>query len=179
MAKTSIPHEHTYVTTIQASPYIVEQIGVVVPDLERAMQSYWQSCGIGPWMVYTNSAPPLTCIYRGRPANYKVRVALAVSGQVQMELIEFIEGDTIHRDFLRSGQQGIEHFGVFVPDLDEALKPFIKKGISILQQVNGLGLSKDGRYAYLDTQATLGTVLELIQKSTQPMPPEQIYPVLY
>ncbi len=164
--------------TVKAGQYNVEQIGLVVPDLDQAMQYYWRLCGIGPWNVYTNSAPPLKCVYRGQPANYKVKVALALTGEVQMELIEYIEGDTIHRDFIQAGQQGIEHFGVMVPDLDEALKPYTRKGISILQQVDGLGLSKDGRYAYLDTQATLGTVLELIQKSTRPMPPERIYPLV-
>jgi methylmalonyl-CoA/ethylmalonyl-CoA epimerase len=143
--------------------YTIGQISTVVRDLEAAMDGYMLAAGIGPWNVYTNSAPPLRCIYHGHPANYKVRVAIARSDQVQMELIQYIEGDSIHRDFLASGREGIEHVGVFVPDLTQALKPYLEKGIGILQQGAGLGMTGDGGYAYLDTEKMIGTILELIQ----------------
>ncbi len=154
----------------------IGQIGLVVKDLEVAMKGYWQTAGVGPWSVYTTSAPPLSCFYHGHPANYKVRLAMARSGPVQIELIEYIEGDTIHRDFLASGREGVEHVGIYVPDLDEALKPYQDMGIGILQRADGMGVKRDGRYAYLDTESILGTILELIQSSSQPMPPERIYP---
>lgn len=101
---------------------------------------------------------------------------MAISGQVQVELIEYIEGDTIHRDFLASGREGIEHVGIFVHNLDEAVDQYRKMGIGILQQVYGLGLNGDGGYAYLDTEPILGIILELIQNPSQPRPPDQIYP---
>jgi hypothetical protein len=149
---------------------------LVVKNLEKAMESYWHTSGIGPWSVYTTGAPPLHCIYHGHPANYQVRLATAKWGPVQMELIEYLSGDTIHRDFLASGREGVEHFGIYVMDLEEALRPYREMGIGILQQADGLGLKGDGRYAYLDTEKHLGTILELIQSSSQPMPPEKIYP---
>ena len=96
-----------------------------------------------------------------------------------MELIEYISGETIHRDFIESGRVGVEHVGIYVPDLDEALRPYQDLGIGILQQADGLGLKGDGCYAYLDTEPVLGTILELIQSSSQPLPPERIYPVIY
>ncbi len=140
------------------------------------MEGYWQTAGIGPWNVYTTGAPPLRCVYRGRPANYKVRLATARSGPVVMELIEYLAGDTIHRDFLASGREGVEHVGIYVPDLEEALQPYRDSGVGILQWADGLGMTGDGRYAYLDTESILGTILELIQSSSQPIPPERVYP---
>jgi hypothetical protein len=154
----------------------IGQIGLVVKNLEAAMDSYWRTAGIGPWSVYTTGAPPLSCIYHGHPANYKVRLATARSGAVQMELIEYISGDTIHRDFLASGREGVEHVGIYTLNLDEALQPYQDMGVGILQRADGLGMNGDGRYAYLDTESFLGTILELIQSSSQPMPPERIYP---
>jgi hypothetical protein len=115
-------------------------------------------------------------MYHGRPANYTVRLATAKSGPLQMELIEYISGDTIHRDFLATGREGVEHFGIYVLDLEKALQPYQDMGIGILQRADGLGITGDGRYAYLDTESILGTILELIQSSSQPMPPEKIYP---
>jgi hypothetical protein len=156
--------------------YKISQIGIVVKDLDTAMEHYWRSAGIGPWNVYLTGAPPLKCIYHGHPANYSIRLATVKSGQVQMELIEYISGETIHRDFLVSGREGVEHLGIFVPDLEKALQPYQEMGIGILQRADGLGMKGDGRYAYLDTEPILGTILELIQSSSQPMPPERIYP---
>jgi hypothetical protein len=154
----------------------IGQIGLVVKDLESAMESYWRTAGIGPWSIFTASAPPLSCIYHGHPAKYKVRMATAMSGPVVMELIEYISGDTIHRDFLATGRQGVEHVGIYVADLEEALQPYLDRGIGILQRADGMGVSGDGRYAYLDTEASMGTILELIQSSSKPVPPERIYP---
>ena len=159
--------------------YTIGQISSVVKNLEIAINGYMRMAGIGPWSIYTNSAPPLVCFYHGRPANYKVRVAIARSDQVQMELIEYIEGESIHRDFLAVGRAGVEHVGVFVPDLEEALKPYIDAGIAVLQQGAGLGLSGDGCYAYLDTEKMIGTILELIQPASQAAHPERIYPMIY
>jgi hypothetical protein len=154
----------------------VGQIALVVKDLDQAMESFWQTAGIGPWSVYTTGAPPLNCMYRGRSSTYKIRLATANSGAVQMELIQYLEGDTIHGDFIKAGRFGIEHVGIFVPDLDVALKPYQEKGIGILQRADGLGVKGDGRYAYLDTESILGTILELIQSSSLPLPPERVYP---
>ena len=56
-----------------------------------------------------------------------------------MELIEYISGDTIHRDFLASGRVGIEHVGIYVPDLEQALQPYQARNIGILQRADGWG----------------------------------------
>ncbi len=157
----------------------ISQVGMVVKELDAAMENYWRIAGIGPWNVFTTGAPPLRCIYHGHPANYKVKLATARSGLLQIELIEYISGETIHRDFMASGRQGVEHLGIYIADLDKALKSYQDMGIGILQQADGLGVKGDGRYAYLDTEPILGTILELIQSSSEPSPPERIYPVIY
>jgi hypothetical protein len=161
---------------LQMDGLTVSQIALVVKDIDQAMESYWRTAGIGPWSVYTTGAPPLNCTYHGRPSTYKIRLATANSGPVQMELIQYLEGDTIHGDFINAGRSGVEHVGIFVPDLDLALRPYLDKGISILQRAEGLGVKGDGRYAYLDTESILGTILELIQSSSLPIPPERVYP---
>ena len=162
-----------------ASTIAINQIGVVVKNLDEAMESYWRTAGIGPWNIYSTGAPPLVSEYHGRPVNYKIRLATAKSGLVQIELIEYASGDTIHRDFLASGRTGVEHLGIYVADLDQALQTYQDRNIAILQRADGMGLKGDGRYAYLDTEPILGTILELIQSSSQPIPPERVYPENY
>jgi methylmalonyl-CoA/ethylmalonyl-CoA epimerase len=155
----------------------VGQIGIVVRDIRASIEAYWRTLGIGPWKVYTNGPPPLRNVtYYGRPASYRVRVALAHTETGVVELIQYLEGDSIHRDFLATHGEGVEHLGIYVPNLDEALAPYRSQGLTVLQSADGLGMSGDGRYVYLDTRSSMGTILELIQTPTQRATPELTYP---
>ena len=155
----------------------VGQLGIVVRDIQASMEHYWRVLGVGPWKVYTNGPPPLRNVtYYGRPASYRVRVALAQTESVVIELIQFLEGDSIHRDFLAAKGEGIEHVGVYVANLDEPLTRLRNQGLTVLQSADGLGALGDGRYAYLDTRFTLGTILELIQAPSLRVEPELTYP---
>ncbi len=40
----------------------------------------------------------------------------------------------------------------------------------------GFGFGGDGRYAYLDTEDLLGTVVELIERPQRKQLPEKVYP---
>lgn len=154
----------------------VGQVGILVPRLETAMEWYWQKLGIGPWKVYSNSAPPLKCFYRGQPTSYRMRVALGQSGPLVFELLEHVEGDCVHKDFLASGRQGLEHLGIYVPDLDAALAELEPKGIEVLQTATGIGVRGDGRYAFLDTEPATGVMWELIQTPSERVQSERVYP---
>jgi catechol 2,3-dioxygenase-like lactoylglutathione lyase family enzyme len=155
----------------------IGQVGIVVRDIKASMEHYWRALGIGPWKVYTNGAPPLRNVtYYGAPASYRVRVALAHTESMVFELIQYLEGDSIHRDFLATHGEGVEHMGVYVSNLDEPLARLRSQGLTVLQSADGLGAIGDGRYVYLDTRSTLGTVLELIQAPSQRVMPELTYP---
>jgi catechol 2,3-dioxygenase-like lactoylglutathione lyase family enzyme len=154
----------------------IGQVGIVVRDLEESMEWYSRTLGIGPWKVYTNSAPPLDCSYRGEAVSYKMRVALGQSGPLVVELLQYLEGDCLHRDFLASGRIGLEHLGIYVADLDAALKPLAEQGVGVLQTASGIGAKGDGRYAFLDTEESTGVIMELIQVPSERVPPEKVYP---
>lgn len=154
----------------------IDQVGFLVRDLQSAMEGYWRTFGIGPWKVYTNTAPPLRCSYRGRPSSYRMKLALAKSGPLVIELLQYIDGDSIHREFLESGREGLEHLGIYVPNLEEALSVLRQRGVGILQTAWGVGAKGDGGYAFLDTESTLGAIMEVIQAPSERVPPEQVYP---
>lgn len=156
--------------------YAIAQVGMVVKDLDAAMEAFFHTVGIGPWRIVTTGAPPLTCLYHGKPVEYQIKLATAQSRSMQLELIQYISGETIHRDFLEAGRTGLEHLGIFVMDLERALQPYLERGIGILQIGKGMGVKGDGCYAYLDTEPIFGTILELIQSASQPVKPERVYP---
>lgn len=153
----------------------ITQIGIVVRDLEAGMEKYRRLLGVGPWRVHTSSAPPIRCSYRGEPIQYEARIANAQAGPILVELIQPISGASTYQDFLEEHGEGVHHIAVDVPNMDEASAPLKEQGIEILQSGDGTGASRDGRYAYLDTEAALGTLLELRQPPTQ-RGPQTTYP---
>jgi len=155
----------------------VAQVGLIVRDLDRAVEMYWQQFGIGPWHLYTYGKPLVKRMtYRGRPSDYKMRVALSWLGPLRIELIQPLEGDTIYAEFIREHGYGVHHLGLLVDDMEAALAQARAAGLTMTQDGAGFGLDGDGHYAYLDTEAMLGVTLELIERPQRRVAPERIYP---
>ena len=154
----------------------IHQIGIVVRDLDKAMEAYWRILGIGPWRVYAHGHPvvPVTT-YRGRPENYRHRVALADIGALQIELIQHLDGNTIYKEFLDRFGEGVQHLGIFVENADASAKEAEAAGLKVIQSGTGHGPNRDGAYFYIDTAEELGVVYELIQMR-QKAQPERVYP---
>ncbi|MBN1934990.1 MAG: VOC family protein [Anaerolineae bacterium] len=153
------------------------QVAIVVPDLDKAVETYWKKFGIGPWHIYTYGKPLVKEMsYRGRPAEYKMRLALSYFGPLRIELIEPLEGDTVYADFVREHGYGVHHFGVLVDDMRAALAEAEQAGLTMTMDGAGFGLDSDGHYAYLDTEEAIGVTLELIERPKGRVEPEAIYP---
>jgi len=153
------------------------QIALVVRDLEATMRQYWDLLGIGPWRVYTYG-PPLVPImtYRGRSQSYRMRLALADVGDLMLELIQPLSGESIYAEHLEQKGEGLHHMGVFVPVFDEAITEALSLGHTVIQSGRGYGRWGDGGFAYLDTQEALGMILELIEIPRERVPPEAVFP---
>jgi hypothetical protein len=69
-------------------------------------------------------------------------------------------------------------------ETQRASLPFLRNGVAQAEAAGlsmsmdgaGFGLDGDGHYAYLDTEESLGTTLELIQRPKGRVEPERIYP---
>lgn len=137
------------------------QVGIVVQDLEKSIENYQNTFGIGPWG--TMNIDPSTfrdMTYHGRPVQHRFRAAFAMVGPMQLELIQPVEGDNIYSDFLREHGEGVHHLGhLRVANLAEAIKTLEKEGFPCLQS----GRYPNGGYAYMDTVKALGVIIELLE----------------
>ena len=90
-------------------PGPVRQIGYVVRDIDAAIAP-WVAMGIGPWFVIREL--PLRTLYRGRPCEVVQSIALANSGDLQIELIAQ-HGDTpsIFTEFLDAHGEALRELG--------------------------------------------------------------------
>jgi catechol 2,3-dioxygenase-like lactoylglutathione lyase family enzyme len=129
-----------------------KQVGIVVKNTERVLDYYEKTLGI----QHFDSAVMVADTDKGKA---KHKISLAQLGAIQFELIEPLEGKTIHFDFLRQGREGLHHLGFFVDDLDGKTKELQAKGVKIVERGTILGV----KYAYLDTAGTSGVIFELLK----------------
>ena len=92
----------------------VSQVGFVVRDIDQAIRLYEPVFG----KFERLDAFDLEWEYRGRSETSSIKVAFAQSGDVEIELIEWVSGETPHKEFLDAGREGMHHLRFLVDDLD-------------------------------------------------------------
>jgi len=127
----------------------IDQIGIVVKDVEGTMKFYEKLFGI-------ETIPTVEV----KIDSAKLKIGLFQLGEVQIELIQVLEGESVHSRFLKERGEGLHHLAFFVEDVEKELAKLGKEGIKVLERGGVPGAVK---FAYLDTEKTLGVVLELIQ----------------
>jgi methylmalonyl-CoA/ethylmalonyl-CoA epimerase len=153
------------------------QVCQVVKDLDRAVRGYWDLFGIGPWLLYTYRKPLLKQLdYHGRPVESRFRVGLCWIGPLCIELVEQVDGNSIYADFVRDHGYGLHHLGVKVEEMEAAIAQARAAGLSILQEGSGHGADGSGHFAYLSTEAEIGTIIELMELPKVRAAPDGVYP---
>lgn len=136
------------------------QIGIVVADRDRTTQLLTSLFGMGPFrFVEWPDRAESEYRYRGVPQQIRVKQAFVQLGDVEVELIEPVEGHSGYQDFLDKTGGGIHHVLFEVSDIDPVLQELAKSGVTVLQ--SGTGLRRGTRWALLDTQELLGFLVEL------------------
>jgi methylmalonyl-CoA/ethylmalonyl-CoA epimerase len=152
---------------MQSSPLALvgqslEQVAFVVRDLGAAQRFFNQSMGIPRFYVIEHFGSRATDkTFRGRPAEHDFTIALAYSGNTQIELIQHLSGDTCYREFMERRGEGMQHLGFFLDDREQhqgVLAEFRRNGFSVLQS----GRFGDALYAYFDTESAIGAVMEIV-----------------
>ena len=135
----------------------INQIGIVTQDLEKVKDYYEKILQIGPFLVLDRKDQE--AIYNGKKITFSTKTALAQFGKIQIEINNIYEGETPHTDWIKRRGEGIQHFGIFVEDIDEALATVEPMGLKPFFHVNTMGI----KTAYLDTESIFGYIYEFIQ----------------
>jgi methylmalonyl-CoA/ethylmalonyl-CoA epimerase len=167
-------------TESNAAPtgYRITQIGFAVDDVDATVRAYSDTFGWGPWRIY-NLVPPRHhgVIFRGKPIESGVRVALAMAGEVEIELIQPLQGPGQFADFVAQHGQGLNHILIrrYDEDDDEVSIDVTSLGIPSLQSGN---FGEAVGYNYLDGQADFATIIEIARGSSAKagIPPDEVYP---
>lgn len=135
------------------------QNGYVVRDIEAAMRHWIEVMGVGPWF-YIEEVKTDWFTYRGSPSEARMSIALANSGDLQIELIQpRNDAPSMYKDFLNAGHEGLQHMSYWTQDYQALYDKALDLGYRVGHegQIGG----EKGRFAYFDTQAHPGTVIEI------------------
>jgi catechol 2,3-dioxygenase-like lactoylglutathione lyase family enzyme len=133
------------------------QIGIVVKSIDETLKYYREKFGMGPFEVRQVDYP--TASYYGEVGGYRGKRAFFHLGPIQIELIELVDGKTIHEAFLKEKGEGLHHIGFRVKDLNRTMDLARSRGFQVTQHFR----REDGSgFAYLDSDKTGGVIFELI-----------------
>lgn len=142
----------------------VFQIGCVVTDIDAAEQQYAAWFGVPHWqcmpeVVFT----PERTTYRGEPGDHAAAVSLGYTGDLQIELIQPLRGESIYSEFLERCGPGIHHLGLVPDDYDAALASAHDQGLVVVQDgdMDLMG------FAYVETPEMGTPYLELLRPTPQ------------
>ena len=127
------------------------QIAFAVHDLEATARRFDALLRAGPWRGYVFDEP-----------DWALRLALT-DGHPQYELVQPLRGESIHQRWLDDGRTGMHHLGYVVDSIDAGAAEFESAGHPVVMEARGFGAAGDGRAVYVDTVATLGFYVELVE----------------
>jgi len=130
----------------------IKQVGIAVKDVIRTAENYWNILGIGPWEIRDWGTHALyDRTYHGKPAWARERIAHAYLGDLELELVQPVEGDSIYQDWIEEYGEGINHLKFLCDDIDEVSRLLTEQGFPSIQSGHfGDPKEKAGGFNYFD-----------------------------
>lgn len=137
------------------------QVALVVKDIEASARKFADLLGQPfPNIIITEPGLNANMTYQGQPSNAQAKLAFFQLGQVQLELIQPLGGESTWQEALDKKGEGIHHIAFWVEGMQESVDFLKERGIPMIQR----GDMGPGQYAYFDAEGVLGITLELLEK---------------
>ena len=141
------------------------QIGIVVSDIEATIKNLSETFGLGPFRIF--DWPPegrndLRRYYHYEPADFTARMAFTEIGQIELELIQPLDGQSVWSDFLQEHGPGIHHIRFNVDEYEPVADYLKNRGVDVAQ--SGEGIRPGTYWANLNTEALIGFGIEIMKK---------------
>ena len=134
-----------------------DQLGFVYKDVEKQAKILESTYNIPKITFFELHDQTIT--YRGKETKNSIKLGTTQYFNLNIELIQPLDGENIYYEFFDSGREGFHHIGMYIDDLPSSIENFKKKGINPLQ----MGQIIEMHYAYMDTEDTFGVIIELLK----------------
>jgi methylmalonyl-CoA/ethylmalonyl-CoA epimerase len=158
----------------------IAQIGFLVYDLEEAMQKWIDYLSIGPWKVLTldeNNTKEVIEKGRSSKAPFKFRVATAMVGETQIELIQPCYGVAMYEDWMKKHGEGFSHMKECVSedDANRMTSEYAEKGVAVTRAGDLFGVW----HKYFDLLDSVGFVYEIGNRGGAALPEDLCHMYTY
>lgn len=135
------------------------QVCFVVDDVAAAAEEAQARFGWGPFRSFRNTAENID--YRGRSVRREADVALAMAGDVQVELLHVHDGVDCLAAYQASFGRGLQHIGIATPSREAALARLERLGACVDHRDEFAGI----RLAFVDLPTGPG-MFELVDRTS-------------
>lgn len=161
MESKKVGNIQSYTGTVTLPP-VPAHIGVVVKDLDKAIQFFRSTYDTGRVLVVGEYSAHKKDLIVGDP--FKLKIALIELGTMTFELLQPV-GEQISpwSQFLETNGDGLHHIAYRVSNVDEIISKFKKLGIGAI--IRGY-LKGSGNWVYMNTGTNpSGIIMELLDFS--------------
>lgn len=138
------------------------QVGLVVRDLDKAIERYRALLGMEPDRVIERSpAAPGKKYYKGRESDFFQRAALYNFGDMEFEILQPFGEASALSDFLEEHGEGIHHVAFDTRNF-EASQAIMEKSGAKKIQTGPNSRHPALQWGFFDTGEQLGTMVELV-----------------
>ncbi|OQY26176.1 MAG: methylmalonyl-CoA epimerase [Anaerolineaceae bacterium 4572_32.1] len=128
----------------------IDHVGIVVHDIEAALQVYRDALGLK--LTKTESVP-----------EQEAKIAFLTVGESEIELVQPTTSDGGIARYLAKRGEGIHHICLEVDDIEAVLAQMAERGLELINQSPRVG-SGGQKYAFVHPKSAHGVLLELYEK---------------
>ncbi|NQV20488.1 MAG: VOC family protein [Rhodospirillales bacterium] len=142
------------------------QFAYVVPDIEKTLKYWTEVLGVGPFFMFERMEL-VGHKFRGTPTRPNLALALANSGEAQIEIImQNNDEPSVYKEFADAGGFGLHHVGYTPRNFDAEIAKY--EGLGCERALEG-SLPGGTRVAYMDTREQLGHLTEFWEETEELM----------
>jgi methylmalonyl-CoA/ethylmalonyl-CoA epimerase len=143
------------------------QIGLIVEDLDKTLENLQNIFGIGPFRVV--DFPPeghenIMRKYHGKDADFTAKFCFFNLGNIELEIIQPLSGESIWRDFINKNGPGLHHIKFSIPEHEAVHQYFAENEIGISQMGASVGKNAGKTWVFYDTEDKIGFAIELMNE---------------
>ncbi len=135
------------------------QVAYVVEDIAEAEAWFQRTMGVKQFTRMADIPFKDGCTFRGEPGDWVAHLSLGYLGDVQLELVEHVAGESLYSEFLAAKGPGLHHVAFLVPDYAATLAGLSGGGLPLLAKG---ALGPGSQFAYFDCAGPGFSVIEIL-----------------
>jgi catechol 2,3-dioxygenase-like lactoylglutathione lyase family enzyme len=151
-----------------AEGWKLHHVGIPVRDLDQSMADYGalaELASFGQEFLIDSSKAAEYLVYGQQPDPVvQTRGVMGRVGPLGVELLQPVQGHTVHRELLDAVGEGVGHIAYTVPDLEVEVARLEQAGFPVILSITPAGRSERSA-VYIDTRARFSNlIIELMQQ---------------